>query len=94
MEQPRITMSDQIRKSVLEVLGSSRVRDVSCIFKSNSDGAPVVWIQVTYDAHKGITVDEMTHVTDAIWPLAASDGLAVPVIDFMADDDLVPTAAE
>ncbi|WP_129590306.1 hypothetical protein [Roseovarius nitratireducens] len=94
MEQSRSLSSEKIAHAVRDVLGSSRVRDVSCIFKPNADGAPVIWIQVTYDAQKGITVDEMARVTDAVWPVGRSDELPVPVIDFMADDDLVPTAAE
>lgn len=85
---------DQIACAIRGVLGAARVRDVRCVYKQNADGAPVIWVQVIYDAHAGMSVDEMERVTDAVWPVGGSEELAVPVIDFVADDDLVPTAAE
>ncbi|MAU52140.1 MAG: hypothetical protein CMN17_07110 [Roseovarius sp.] len=85
---------DHINRAVRAVLGPDRVREVGCVYKQNIDGAPIIWVRVIYDANEGITVDEMRRVSDALWPVGASEDLAVPVIDFVADTDLVPTAAE
>jgi len=94
MTQVLASTSEKIDEAVRRVFGSARVRDVSCQFSTNDDGAAIAWVRVTYDATSAPSVEEMQRVSDAIWPQDLSPGVPLPVIDFVADNDFVSTAAE
>lgn len=83
-----------IERAVRATLGTQRVRSVASEEKINDDGAAVIRVLIVYDASKGLSVEEMESVVDAVWLGRASDESPFPVIDFQEDTDLESVAAE
>lgn len=86
--------SRSVEMALRSVLGADRVLGLKHMLLQNSDGQPVVHIEVVYDASTGITQSEMDRVYEELW----SEGMAVdapfPIIDFKENTDVGPVAAE
>lgn len=86
--------ANMIESTVRRILGAERVRSVESKELLNDDGAAIVRVQIVYDAERGLSIDEMEAIFDAIWRNRVSDDAPFPVIDFIEDRDLATVAAQ
>lgn len=82
-----------VEQSVRGLL-SSRVQLVEAEIAINEDNQDIARITIVYDNSDGITVAEMDSVFDALWPGDGESVRPFPIIDFQADSDFEPVAAE
>lgn len=87
-------MTQNTETRVREVLGADRVTGVDWYVKTNFDGLEILRVNVRYDASRPLSVDEMTKVIDALIADMPNIDAPFPVIDFQADTDNEPIAAE
>jgi len=87
-------MSEKLYEIASNILGNHRVLSVESKLEENRDGNKVILVKIIYTEKDGLTVDEMDRVLDAIWSDENAETTAFPVIDFQADSDEEPVAAE
>ncbi len=87
-------ISEKASEIVSKILGDHRVLSVDSRVEENRDGNKVILVKILYTEKDGLTVDEMDRVLDAIWLGDDAKATAFPVIDFQADSDGEPIAAE
>lgn len=87
-------MASDTERTIRAVLGEDRVISVNAYTKTNFDGMEVLRVIVVYDALRAPTVAEMTRVVDALVAEMPDMDAPFPVVDFQADTDHEPVAAE
>ena len=87
-------MAQTTEKRVRETLGADRVTGVDWYVKTNFDGLEVLRVCVRYDSTRPLSVDDMTRVVDALIADMPNIDAPFPVVDFQADTDNEPVAAE
>lgn len=88
------TLFKAIEQCVLDSLGSERVRSVKSTLRINEDGLSVIRVLIVYRSEHGLSVEDMERVSDAIWDVDNSAEALSPIVDFQADSDFQPVAAE
>jgi len=94
MSDQSFIQTKKIRAIVEKQLGIQRVKHVDSYLEENSDGFPIIRVNIIYSAKDGLTVDEMDMVFDAIWLADEQETARFPVIDFQEDTDGEPIASE
>ncbi len=73
---------------VRRLLGSDRVKRVKVVSDVNIDGEKILRLYVVYDSSKGLSVEEMSSITDEIWSENLKrDDPAYLVPSFVSSDD-------
>ena len=80
--------------TVRKILGEDRVTGVDWYVKTNFDGLEVLRVRVRYDSRMPLSVDDMTRVIEALIADMPNLDAPFPVVDFQADTDNEPVAAE
>lgn len=94
MAASEVQPKHDIERVVRQALGDGAVSKVSWSEHLNRDGLPVLRVRVVYKAVEAPTLDQMAGVVDALLDYDRGIEAPFPVVDFRADTDNDPIAAE
>ena len=83
-----------IEQLIRDHLGADDVGKIAIRTSENSDGEPVVWIDVVLKDSVELSGETMSELTDAVWKIMAeAENFGFPVIDYVTQTDFTGEVA-